>query len=248
MPVQRASAAEQIANELRAEIEAGDLKAGDTLPSDMELARRFDVSKPTVTKARAMLVALRLVDSRAGAASVIRDTSRDAITPGSRIQRARRTGRIYPDGHYARILRAALEPAPPDVAAALGIPNGASAITRHRVTYAPDGTPLAKSVTYFAAELADTCPALLESSRIEQGTTLYVEQQTGQVPASIACSVSCHTGGSGPGSHADELRLPANTFLLNVATTTYDPDGQAIAYELELHPPDTSIALDLSHV
>src|SRR5207247_1777716 len=140
-----ASPAEQIANELRAQIEAGEFKPGEPMPSDIELARRFGVSKPTVTKARAMLVALRLVESRAGAASTIRDVSRDAVPAGNRIQRARRTGRVYPEGHYARILRAEFEPASSDVAAALGTAEGSSAIARHRITYDADGTSLSKS-------------------------------------------------------------------------------------------------------
>src|SRR4051794_35527008 len=104
MPLQRTSTSEQIANELRAQIEAGELKPGDTLPSDTELAARFDVSKPTMTKARAMLVALGLVASRAGAASTVRDVGGTPATADHRLQRARTSGRIYPGGQYTRIV------------------------------------------------------------------------------------------------------------------------------------------------
>ncbi|MEY2517658.1 MAG: Bacterial regulatory protein gntR family, partial [bacterium] len=38
MPIEKASASEQIANELRAQIQAGEFKPGSTLPSDAELA------------------------------------------------------------------------------------------------------------------------------------------------------------------------------------------------------------------
>src|SRR4051794_26669524 len=114
MSIQRTSATEQIANALRAEIEDGVLKPGQPFPSDGELAARFDVSKPTITKARAMLVALGLVTSRAGAASTVRDRGRAPISPGTHLRRARRTGRIYPEGNYARIVRASLAPASQD--------------------------------------------------------------------------------------------------------------------------------------
>jgi DNA-binding GntR family transcriptional regulator len=132
MPIERASASEQIANELRAQIEAGEPPAGEALPSDAELAKRFGVSKPTVTKARAMLVALGLVASRAGAASIVIDVSRQPLPAGHHLQRARRTGRIYPKGHYARIVSAVLTPASPEVAAALDVDVNASVIERRR--------------------------------------------------------------------------------------------------------------------
>lgn len=248
MPVDRASPAAQIANELRAQIEAGDFKPGDRLPSDGELARHFDVSMATISKARAMLVALRLVESRAGAPSLVRDTSRDAVTGADRITRAHRTGRIYPDGHYARILSAQLVSASMEVASSLGVPEGSRTIERQRITLGPADTPLSKSITYLSGDLAEQCPALLETARIQQGTSLYVEQQTGRAPHSLASAVWCRTGGSGPESDAEQLGLAWDSFVLAVSTTTYDEHGLAISYEIELHPPDTRIALDVISV
>jgi len=248
MRVQRASASEQIANELRAQIAAGEFKPGQALPSDAELAARFDVSKPTATKARAMLVALGLVTSRAGAASTVRDTRRDPVGSGHHLRRARRTGRIYPEGHYARIVQAGLVPATQEVAAALGCEAGSPVIERRRITHAADDTPLATSTTYFPARLADTCPVLLITERIQQGTTLYVEQQTGQSATSIAGTVACVLGRSGPDDGAELLGLAPDTYLLALSSTTYDAEGAVIAYEIELHPPDTPITLDVASV
>lgn len=245
MPIERASVAEQIANQLRADIEAGELGPGDKLPSDTVLAERFGVSKPTVTKARGMLVALRLVESRAGAASTVRDISRDGVPAGNQLQRARRTGRIYPEGHYARILAAQVAPAPPEVATALHLSRNASAIERHRITFASDDTPLSTSTSYFSPDLAESCPALLRTDRIEQGTTLYIDQQTGRTPASIACSVWSRAADA---ATSEQLRLARGAYVLAVATTTYDSDGDTIAYEVELHPPDTPVVLDISGV
>jgi DNA-binding GntR family transcriptional regulator len=241
MPIERASASEQIANELRAQIEAGELSAGEPLPSDSELAKRFDVSKPTVTKARAVLVALGLVTSRAGAASIVRDVSRQPLPAGHHLQRARRTGRIYPEGHYALIVSADLTPASPEVAAALCVGVGSSVIERRRITRTADDTPLSTSTTYFPAELADRCPALLETERVKQGTTMYIEQQTGRAAASIAAAVFCKPAGDG----SDALQLATGSYVLALSTTTYDVDGVALAYEIELHPPDAPITLDV---
>lgn len=245
MPLQKASASEQIANELRAQIEAGEFKPGDALPADAALAARFGVSKPTITKARAMLVAIGLVTSRAGAASTVRPNFRmDPVAADYHLRRARRTGRIYPEGHYAHIVKAGLTAASPDVSVALTMDPGAPVIERWRVTHAPDGAPLAASTTYFPADLADDCPALLSPDRITEGTTVYIEQQTGRVATSIAASVSCRPADSGP-AEAGQLQLAPSSYLLVLSSTTYDREGEAIAHEVEFHPPDTPIKLDV---
>jgi DNA-binding GntR family transcriptional regulator len=241
MPVQRASASEQIASELREQIESGELAPGDVLPSDTELAVRFDVSKPTITKARAMLVALGLVASRAGAASTVRD--RAAVRQAGP---ARWTGRTYPEGHDARIVSAGIASASPDVAAAIGTEPGAPVIERRAVTYAADGSPLALSRTCFPAILIDQCPALLVIEPIAEGATRYVERQTGRAAASVAAAVSCRPGGTEPDGDAAQLRLALGTYLLALSTTTYDANDVAIAHEIELHPPGTPIAVDAS--
>jgi DNA-binding GntR family transcriptional regulator len=244
MPVQRASASEQIANELRAQIESGEFAPGQVFPSDAELAGRFDVSKPTITKARAMLVALGLVASRAGAASTVRD-ARDRVAAVGGVLPARWTGRNYPEGHYARIVRAAITPAPPDVAAAIGTEPGAPVIERREVIYAADDTPLAAARTCFPAILIDQCPALLEAEPVAGGATLYVERQTGRAAASVAADVSCRAGGSGPDGDAAQLQLALGTSVLALSTTTYDANDVAIAHEVELHPPGTPIPIDV---
>jgi DNA-binding GntR family transcriptional regulator len=243
MSIQRASPSEQIANALRAEIEDGTLKPGQPLPSDAELAARFGVSAPTASKARAMLVALGLVSSRSGAASTVCAQGLRPISPDTHVRRARRTGRIYPEGHYARIVHAGLVPASSAIAAALSSDPGSSVIERRRITHAADDTPLAASTTYFPATLLEQCPALVTTERIKQGTTLYIEEQTGRTAATIDASVVCAPGGTGPDSDAAKLQLSPDSYVLVLSTTTYDTHGVVLAYEIELHPPATPIIL-----
>jgi DNA-binding GntR family transcriptional regulator len=245
MSIERASPSEQIANALRAEIEDGTLKPGQPLPSDAELAARFGVSTPTATKARAMLVALGLVSSRSGAASTVRAQTPSPISPDTHVRRARRTGRIYPEGHHARITHVGLARASAEIATVLGTDPGASMIERCRITYAADDTPLATSTTYFPATLLDQCPALMRTERIKQGTTLYIEQQTGRTAATIEASVVCVPGGTGADSDATKLELPPDSCVLALSTTTFDTHGVVLAHEIELYPPATPVVLGL---
>jgi GntR family transcriptional repressor for pyruvate dehydrogenase complex len=52
---------------------SGRLKAGDTLPSESELARSFNVSKPIVRLALRQLAAMGVLDIRQGKPSVVRE-------------------------------------------------------------------------------------------------------------------------------------------------------------------------------
>ena len=61
-----ASLAKQIAEQIRESITDGTLKADDRLPTEEELARQFQVSRPTIREALKRLAAQSLVRSRRG--------------------------------------------------------------------------------------------------------------------------------------------------------------------------------------
>lgn len=66
-PVQRRRAFEEILYQLEEAITAGHLSAGDKLPSERELATRFQVSRTSVREALRVLEALGVVSVRRGA-------------------------------------------------------------------------------------------------------------------------------------------------------------------------------------
>jgi GntR family transcriptional regulator, transcriptional repressor for pyruvate dehydrogenase complex len=67
-PVVTDGVAVQIAEKIRESILAGRLKVDDRLPTEDELARQFDVSRPTIREALKRLAAQHLVRSRRGPA------------------------------------------------------------------------------------------------------------------------------------------------------------------------------------
>jgi GntR family transcriptional repressor for pyruvate dehydrogenase complex len=66
--VRTTSAASQIADQIRAGIAAGTLSPGNRLPSELDLAEQFGVSRATVREAIKLLAAAGLVESTRGAA------------------------------------------------------------------------------------------------------------------------------------------------------------------------------------
>jgi GntR family transcriptional repressor for pyruvate dehydrogenase complex len=65
-PIAREGAAEKVVHRLLALVKAGDLKPGDRLPGERELAEMFHVSRPTIREAMRGLSVLGVVKSRHG--------------------------------------------------------------------------------------------------------------------------------------------------------------------------------------
>jgi DNA-binding FadR family transcriptional regulator len=69
--VARRSAADDVRDQLIALIDSGQLKVDERLPSEMELARNFGVSRPVIREALVSLQALGLVTSQNGRGSFV---------------------------------------------------------------------------------------------------------------------------------------------------------------------------------
>ncbi|MCB1858497.1 MAG: FadR family transcriptional regulator [Gammaproteobacteria bacterium] len=65
-PVRRHDLSKQIADQIRQAIIEGTLKADDRLPTEEDLAQRFDVSRPTIREALKRLAAQNLIRTRRG--------------------------------------------------------------------------------------------------------------------------------------------------------------------------------------
>jgi DNA-binding GntR family transcriptional regulator len=171
----------QVVADLRAKIESGELRPGELLPSDRDLAAEWKISRATAQKALAALRAEGIVEAQVGVGTrVSAHNERRHFSGLDRAVSTRRTGRIYNQGEYARIVSAGIVAAPDYVAEVLGIEPGAPAIQRVRVTYGPDDKPTSASTSWFDGALADRAPKLLETERIIEGTWGYIESQTGR--------------------------------------------------------------------
>ncbi len=79
LPIQPERLYEQIVSQIEQRIIAGDLKAGDQLPSEHELAKQFAVSRTAVREAIKALHEKRLVEVRPGRGTFITNGMPDAM-------------------------------------------------------------------------------------------------------------------------------------------------------------------------
>ena len=225
----------QIADYFKQLIMDGKLAPGDSIMSERQIASEWGVSRATATKALAVLRSEGLAEARQGSGTVVTGTRSLYQSIHERYGTVRRTGRIYTPGQYAKIIDASLVEAPAEVAEALDLEPGAMAIRRHRVTYDADHHPLACSTSWFAGDLADVAPLLLETARIRQGTAAYVEEMTGRRMSRGQDRIAARLATA---EELAELALPEPSAVLVTLHTVWDTEGQPLSYEEGIAPPE----------
>lgn len=112
-PIRSARAFEDIESQIRARISAGDLKPGDRLPAERELAAEFSVSRNTLREALRVLEIVGLLELRQGSLGgafvrpgnpgVIVNSLRDLFQSGSITPRELTDARIWIGGTVVRV-------------------------------------------------------------------------------------------------------------------------------------------------
>lgn len=230
----------QVVAAIREQIRSGALKPGDHVPSARQITRDWSVSIATATKVLAALRSEGLARGVSGVGTVV--TAPPGPNTRDRLSSMRRTGRIYADGSYAKILAAELVEAPAHVADALGVEAGSPVIRRERVTFQAD-SPISASVSWFDGRLADSCPQLLVAERIPAGTPGYIQQQTGRV---VTAGRDHLTAVDSNPDDAAKLGVPAGTAILHGENWFFDADDDVIEYGEYITAGDRGLSYDYS--
>lgn len=225
----------QIANHLKSEIVRGDRRPGEELPSERQIAITWKVARPTAAKAVQVLRQQGLVESRQGAGTFVCDPQA-AARAVERYERARKLGRIYVPGDYAKIKVAEIVPAPDYVATALNISPGSDVVRRHRVTISKVHGPVETSVSWLDAGLLNQASLLVQPERILRGTVGYVEDTTGRVASYARDQMAARLA-------TDEERTDLGladecAAVLVYRHTVYDSRDTPIEFVEAVYPPD----------
>ncbi|MFD5192324.1 GntR family transcriptional regulator [Streptomyces sp. NPDC058357] len=223
----------QIAHFIRDQILRGDLRPGDEVPSERQLAADWKVSRPTAARSLEALSHQGLVEKRQGSGTYVRSLE---VNRRARelYGRARQTGKIYTPGEYAEIISAGWLDAPGHVAEALGLLKDRRAVHRRRITNNQDG-PITLSTSWFAPEIGQRAPKLLESQWIQQGTLMYVENMTGR-RGSYAEDRMCARRATG--QEAADLRLEPDAAVLVVHHVVFDVQDRPLEFAEATYPPE----------
>jgi DNA-binding GntR family transcriptional regulator len=224
----------QIADHLRDRIARGELRPGDEVPSEHQVAAEWGVSRPTATKALDILRREGHVIGRQGAGTFVTEPLSLRRPSSDRYLRSVETGRIYLPNERARILSAELVEAPADIADALGLAKGSQVVRRRRLTMRDD-EPVELSTSWLDGQVAKVAPRLLETGRILDGTVAYAEEMTGRRATVARDRVSARLATA---EERELLALPDPSAAIISRHSVLDADGLVIEFAESVGPPD----------
>ena len=225
----------KIADDLREAIERGDLVAGQKVPSERELARRYGAARNTAREAIRLLSEDGLLLAQHGRGVFVRPApplirfGNDRYSPRHKetglspfLMECAKQGKI---GCFEVLSIERIVP-PPAVADRLQVPADMASVLRRENVFWADDDPVQRVTTYVPWELAEGTDLLTEEVGHPYGIHGIFEDQ-GHVMTRIREEVSARM------PHPDErrdLRLPPGVPVLDVLHTSLDQQGQP--YEL----------------
>lgn len=224
----------QIAGHIRDQIVRGDLKPGDEVPSEREIAATWGVARPTAARALEALRVQGFVASRRGSGTYVRE-AQAAPRARERYERARELGTMYSPAESVEFLATAVVPGPDHVVEALQLAANSHVVRRARLLRDAHGRPIELSTSWFAPQRAEQAPRLLEPERLRGGTAKYLAEITGQEPAYARDQVAARL------ATAEERRLleltrPAAVLVYRL--TVYDAADAPLQFDDATYPPD----------
>lgn len=208
----------QVASQIEAAINSGDLPVGARLGNEIDLANQLGLSRPTVRQAIGSLVDKGMLVRRRGAGTQV---------VFNKVKRPLELSSLYDDlaeldqRPTTEVLLNEVQPAEAETADALGVAKGTDVIHLERLRSAKD-EPIARMRNYVPADLISLDTAELEERGLYQllranGIRLHAAHQ------SIgACAANS--------SDARLLGEPKAAPLLTMQRTTYNLEGRVVEY------------------
>lgn len=208
----------QLSRQLETAIEQGRLTPGSLLGNEIELAGRLGLSRPTVRQAIQSLVDKGLLVRRRGVGTqVVHSTVRRPLELSSLYDDLAEAGRRP----ATTVLVNTVVPAPAEIAAVLGVPDGADVHRLERLRLAHD-EPMAYLRNYLPTGLFE-----LRTDRLEAGGLYRLMRSAGVTLHSAHQSIGARAAA---GEEAERLGESEGAPLLTMRRTTYDDTGRAVEY------------------
>jgi GntR family transcriptional regulator len=238
----------QIAEDLRAQIEAGGLQRGQQLRTEIELREHYNASRNTVRDAIKWLTNLGLVETRPGQGTFVVQKIDPFVTTLTGDAKTGRGGGDEGASYRSEVSQQNREPkfspvqveiqqAPDYIGNALRVSKDAEVISRHERRFI-DGTPWSMQTSYYPMEFADRGAERLRSARnIEEGTVEYLADtlRIRQVGYSDRITVRAPNP-----TEADFFKLPSDgrVPMYAITRTAYDGNGQPMRVTVTVYPAD----------
>jgi GntR family transcriptional regulator len=237
----------QIAEDLRNQIESGELASGRQLPAELELRDKYGASRNTVRDAIKWLTNLGLVEMRPGQGTFVVERIDPFVTT---LSGDPKTG--FGGGEGTRYLsevsernwtpstspiQVEIQAASGEVAAGLYIAEGAEVISRHERRFI-DRTPWSMQTSFYPMEFAHRgAERLMRPSNIDEGTVQYLADTLGIRQVGYRDWITVRAPNA---FEADFFRLPSDgrVPVYEIFRTAFDQNGQPMRLTVTVYPGD----------
>lgn len=236
---------QKIANVLRDQILSGALAAGDKLPSENELAKKFECVRSTAARALEQLRSEGLITSTQGKPSRVRARPQIFYTAtGENFRRRQGTGKpndvaeaeAQGQASENELLAVGLAPAPPEVAERLGVEAGSMVVMRCQLNRVA-GEPMKVMRCYYRQEFAEGTP-LAHKRLIRGGVANLIEAEDGPFRRTIARFVEDIELRMPLPAEAEQLLIPPGVPVARILRTLFDAQGDPLEVLDSLLPGD----------
>jgi GntR family transcriptional regulator len=238
----------QIAEDLRAQIEGGDLEPGQQLRTEIELREHYGASRNTIRDAVKLLTAWGLVETRPGQGTYVVQKIEPYVTTLTGSPKApilygevddsaagQTTGRKR--ALFSTDPQIEIQKAPASVAMLLRIAEGSQVISRHQ-RRSIDGTPYSLQTSFypmgFVVRGADR---LIQADDIAIGTMKYLEQTLGLKQVGYRDWITVRTADSTEATFFN-LPLDGRVGVFEVFRTAFDQTGTPMRLTVTVYPTD----------
>lgn len=237
----------QIADDLRAQIERGDLKPGEQLPTELELRERYEASRNTIRDAIKRLIALGLVETRPGQGTFVTQKIDPFVTTLTGDRESKRASGGEGTAYLSEVSeqhrkptesvpRVEIQVPSPEVALRLRIGSGVQVVSRHQQRYIDD-IPWSLQTTYYPMEFVTSgkAPMLLMAEDIADGTVAYLKKTMGLEQVGYRDWITARTPDS---TEQAFFQIPHDSTVFEVFRTGFDQDGKPMRVTVTVFPSD----------
>jgi GntR family transcriptional regulator len=250
----------QIADDLRRQIEAGELPPGAQLQTELELRERYSASRNTIRDAIRWLITRGLVETRPGQGTFVIEwivpfvttltgdpttasggegtTYVEVATPGGEADpdydREVTASRRKPEASQPKV---EIQQASAILVTELAIEENAPVVSRHQERYI-DGTPWSLQTTFYPMSLVERgAGRLIQARNIPEGTVAYLSDSLGIKQAGYRDVITIRAPDE---TETAFFKLPDDGRVPVVTTrrTAYDDHGQPFRLTFSVYPAD----------
>jgi GntR family transcriptional regulator len=236
----------QIAEDLRRQIEAGELPPGAQLRTELELREKYNASRNTIRDAIKWLITRGLVETRPGQGTFVVERIVPYVTTltGDPKTASGGEGTSYRTEVEARFRKASdtlpqvgIEEAGEPMATEMALAEGTSVVSRHQQRYI-DGTPWSLQTSFYPMDLVQRgAVRLIQAGDITEGTVAYLRESAGIKQAGYRDTITVRAPDM---NETAFFRLPddGRISVVEQRRTAYSDDGRPVRLTVSVYPAD----------